>query len=88
MADLLLGGGHAAVDLVGRVGAAAGEAATQLGNIRANPYSDSYSADAAKSYWDKMVTTASSAWKSGNRLANRRRAELNWMLSWWRGSCA
>ena len=40
------------------------EAATQLGNIRANPYSDSYDKAGSKASWDRMVKTASEAWKN------------------------
>ena len=40
------------------------EASTQLGNIQANPYSDSYKADGGKSSWDRMVKEASTVWKN------------------------
>ena len=40
------------------------EATTQLGNIQANPFSDSYKADGGKSAWDRMVKEASTVWKN------------------------
>ena len=40
------------------------DAATQLGNIQGNPYSDSYKADGGKKAWDQMVKAASEAWKN------------------------
>lgn len=40
------------------------DAATQLGNIYGNPYSDSYKKDGGKAAFTKMQTTASEAWKN------------------------
>ena len=40
------------------------DAATQLGNIQGNPYSDAYKSGGGKAAWDKMVSAASTAWKN------------------------